>query len=604
MKTDITRKDEEKFLKIKIAQNSIFDTALSFDELIEAIGKGDLSLEVSDDDGTKIIDDTSIEEIKKVVPCLLKIVDKPRSFIKSLEEKVPVETAKRINHKAIAKLSQDSNDWYARTLLAVKPKNIVSDINEETIDLYENRFICSLIDRISKLFAQARQFYQDQLKTLDDNSVINAINKEYQYSTDSFKFYNKISKNMYAYHEDSAYRNKVEEELESIKNVEKKIRLLKRSDFYRWLHKKRKVVDPIQKTNILMFEYNYNQAYKLWKFLNQNNQDEKLDLDVEFEEGELEEYYKLYCLSCVFAVLHDLNFEETSKGKIRFDRDNRTLITGTLIFERDNKKFKLTCNEDYIKCTLAIDGNKTSEEFYFYPKFIDFELMNRSKVDVYTEKLLNSLVVKEKNSLIRGKYALVSINMNRCSEDNTYSNKVYRRFYGFGNNFSPDESKNDLDNWGDYKTGISIISPVQLRSNFIKLEKIFNYYLLKNTDFNKTLSECPLCGGKNIRRNDVMNYTCHDCNHNMSVTFCNDCDPEHKKPIVWVKYIDEHFLENQDVVKGLSEMSTYYKLSKIETIMGEKATTAFELEKENSGWKLKTICPYCGIKLGDKKNEI
>ena len=70
-----------------------------------------------------------------------------------------------------------------------------------------------------------------------------------------------------------------------------------------------------------------------------------------------------------------------------------------------------------------------------------------------------------------------------------------------------------------------------------------------------------------------------------------------------IKYINEKFLENDEVVKGLSDMSTYYKLSKIETIMGEKATTAFELEKEVSGWKLKTICPYCGIKLGDKSES-
>ena len=142
MKTDITRRDEEKFLKLKIAENSIFDAALSFDEIIDSISVGNLSLEVSDDDGTKIIDDSSIKEIKKIIPRLLEIVDKPRAFSKSLEKKVPVETAKRINHKAIAKLSQDSNDWYARTVLSVKPKNIVSDINEETIDLYENRFIC------------------------------------------------------------------------------------------------------------------------------------------------------------------------------------------------------------------------------------------------------------------------------------------------------------------------------------------------------------------------------------------------------------------------------------------------------------------------------
>ena len=214
MKTDITRKDEGKFLKFKIAENSVFDSALTFDDLISAIGDGKLPLEVSDDDGSRVIDDSSIEEIKKVIPCLLKIVDKPRSFIRSFEEKVPVETAKRINHKAIAKLSQDCNDWYARTLLAVKPKNIVSDINEETIDLYENRFICSLIDRISKLLAQARLFYQDQIKTLDDNSAINVINREYQYNTESFKFYNKISNKLYSNHGESDYRKKVDTELD------------------------------------------------------------------------------------------------------------------------------------------------------------------------------------------------------------------------------------------------------------------------------------------------------------------------------------------------------------------------------------------------------
>lgn len=50
-------------------------------------------------------------------------------------------------------------------------------------------------------------------------------------------------------------------------------------------------------------------------------------------------------------------------------------------------------------------------------------------------------------------------------------------------------------------------------------------------------------------------------------------------------------------------MKTYDKLSKIEMIMGEKATTAFELEKETANWKPKTICTYCVIKLGDKKEE-
>ena len=172
-----------------------------------------------------------------------------------------------------------------------------------------------------------------------------------------------------------------------------------------------------------------------------------------------------------------------------------------------------------------------------------------------------------------------------------------------GNNFSPDESKENLEKWGGYKTGILIISPVQLRSNFLRIEKIFNYYLLKHTDFENKLSICPLCGSKNIRQNDSMNYTCHDCAHNISVTYCNHCDPKHEKPIVWVKYINDKFLEHQEVVNGLSNMSLHYRLSKLEMIMGERATTAFELEEEKTGWKLKTICPYCGVVLGDQEER-
>lgn len=45
-------------------------------------------------------------------------------------------------------------------------------------------------------------------------------------------------------------------------------------------------------------------------------------------------------------------------------------------------------------------------------------------------------------------------------------------------------------------------------------------------------------------------------------------------------------------------MKTYDKLSKIEMIMGEKATTAFELEKETANWKLKNHLLLLCDKIG------
>ena len=68
-----------------------------------------------------------------------------------------------------------------------------------------------------------------------------------------------------------------------------------------------------------------------------------------------------------------------------------------------------------------------------------------------------------------------------------------------------------------------------------------------------------------------------------------------------MKYTDDNFLQNETIVRGVSEKSPYYRMGKIETIMGEHATTSFEFEYDVDRWKLKTICPHCGIKLGDSK---
>lgn len=600
MKTEITRRDEEKFLKLKIADNAVFSEPLDFNEIINLISKGKLPLQVSDDDGTEVLNDEQFKEIKRVVPFLLKIIDKPRSFIKSLEEKVPVETAKRINHKAISKLSQDSNDWYARTILAVKPKNVIADINEETIDLYENRFICSLTDRISKLVATRRQYYQDALKTIDDNNAIWAIERDY-HTTASFQFFNKITKNTNHNQDDASFRDKLVEELKSIDEVEKKIRIIKRSEFYRVLRKKKKVVDPIQKTNILMFEFNYNQAYKLWKYLNQVHEEDRLEDSVEIIEEELNGYYELYCLICIFSALHDIGFKETTKTKIEY-ADRTIVLDGELFFVKGNDNLKLWLTKGEIHLAYNYDTQRNKwDEFAFCPDFSNFEELNRSQINEFTENLLNNLVVTEKFSSISSKYALVSLNMNRCSEENTLADKVYRRFYGIGSNFSPEESPEKLSKWGDYKTGIAIITPVKLRDNFLRIERIINYHLIKHVDLKSSLSNCPLCGGIHLVASGNQNYLCHDCHHNISLTYCNNCDPKKKKPIIWVKYNDDKFLQREDVVRGdFANNKIYDKMSKIEIIMGEKATTSFELAKDKTGWKLKTLCPRCGLRLGDK----
>lgn len=61
-----------------------------------------------------------------------------------------------------------------------------------------------------------------------------------------------------------------------------------------------------------------------------------------------------------------------------------------------------------------------------------------------------------------------------------------------------------------------------------------------------------------------------------------------KRHILWVKYNDDKFLQRDDVVKGdFMNNKIYDQMSKIEIVMGERATTSFDLVKDATGWKLK-----------------
>jgi hypothetical protein len=163
------------------------------------------------------------------------------------------------------------------------------------------------------------------------------MEKDY-HTTSSFPFFNKLNKNSVNFISDNSFREKLQIELDKTIEVEKKIRLIKRSEFYRVLHKKRKVTDPIQKTNILMFEFNYNQAYKLWKLLNQYHEENKLDTDIEVDEKDLNGYYYLYCFVSILSALHDLGFTETTQNRIAYKDYRLKIDNNSLEFVRAMEK--------------------------------------------------------------------------------------------------------------------------------------------------------------------------------------------------------------------------------------------------------------------------
>lgn len=605
MKTEVTRIDEEIFLNNRIAGSELFSggKTATGSQIIDAIRNKKIPLQVSEEDGTEIISDSDFEEIRKAIPWLFKIVQKPRSFIRSYEEKVPVETAKRINFKAIAKLGRDSNDWYDRTILTVKPKNIVSDVSEETYDIYENRFIVSLIDRVSKEIAATRIHVTNQINALGQSQRQIIIDNMFVFNKFSFGELAKLETGQFK-EEDTSFAKKLKDRLADVEEAESKLSSLRSTPLYKELRKTRRVKSPIQKTNILTFDYAYNQAYKLWLYLDKHHHDKDIEKDLDASKDEIQSYYSAYCFLCVLFSLIDLKFKIKEDAHIGFS-SGKFASSNRLILEREKTQDKVSLEmRGDIICVGYLYNQKFNKWDYvcFYPDYTNFEGVGKAKVDEITTQLLDKCAENDK---CRTSIALLSLNLARCSENNRYGTKLYRRFFSYGNDFDESEEKEILDGCSDYKVGIAIVTCSDIRNNLLKIEKSINQLIIRHKVLDaKELSSCPICGSTNIKKENDGSYVCHDCQHFISINYCSNCDPEHKHPIVWVKYQNDKFLDDKSFVEGdgnipgLNDSPVYEQEKQIESLMGEFATTAFRLEKENDNWKLKTVCPRCGVELG------
>src|SRR5574344_1306453 len=113
----------------------------------------------------QVIRDTSwIEMIEETIPYLDNIVRNPRKFIVQEEDVIPIEKTKKITQESIKHLAKHTSliqDVDKDGL--VQPLKLLNVYREETVDLYENRFIFSLLTNL-------KNFLNEQLAK-DDGSL-------------------------------------------------------------------------------------------------------------------------------------------------------------------------------------------------------------------------------------------------------------------------------------------------------------------------------------------------------------------------------------------------------------------------------------------------
>ena len=120
-----------------------------FEQARMLIGAADTEASLKQRTVRKSIDTEWIAHVEAALPALDLIVRNPTVTIEDEEEVVPVELTRRISEKSIKHLAQHTNLILKMEGEEVTPSRILNVFHEESYLTYENKFINTLLVRLS-----------------------------------------------------------------------------------------------------------------------------------------------------------------------------------------------------------------------------------------------------------------------------------------------------------------------------------------------------------------------------------------------------------------------------------------------------------------------
>lgn len=234
-----------------------------FQYLFEMIQAGDNTLEQKNRILHKVVDERWLTVVEEGIEAIFNIVDKPRRFITTSEEVVPVALAKKITADSVRHLSQNTQFITTNEAGEIMPTRILNVTTEESYDLYENRFVYHLIQRLFS-FVDKRT---DVIFWSTGDETCNVMRMESKvddaYEEISYKVEMTIKNRQSLVEND----NDNMDIFKRIDRVRRMSRTLRSSSFCEIMNGCAKVHSPIQRTNLMMKDPDYRKCYQLWQFI-------------------------------------------------------------------------------------------------------------------------------------------------------------------------------------------------------------------------------------------------------------------------------------------------------------------------------------------------
>ena len=234
-----------------------------FRYLFELAQASETTIDQQREELVKVVDEEWISVIEDSLDAINNVIEKPRRFITTEQEVVPVSLAKKISADSVRHLSQNTQFLAPSDDGGVHPTKILNVSMAETYDLYENRFVYHLIQRLLT--------FVDKRTDVIFWSTGNEVRNRFAMHSKIGDAYEEIEYNVEMTVKDR--QNFAENDADNmdtfmrIDRVRRLVMALRGSSFCQLMKGCSVVRSPIQRTNLIMKDPNYRKCFQLWQFM-------------------------------------------------------------------------------------------------------------------------------------------------------------------------------------------------------------------------------------------------------------------------------------------------------------------------------------------------
>ena len=316
---------------------NVLDGEDFYEQFKKRVDKGSSTVKLAK---KRLIQDISIDwidTIEEILPNLDTIVRNPRKFIVQEEDIVDVSLARSISTESVKYLAQHTN-MISKVDKdgSVTPSKILNITKEESFEIYENRFIYTLLlklkDFVTMRYDKIKRATATQdVLDLEIESRFNLPSKKVTYRTEYLA--------QLSFDEVMRLDPDTLTKIERVAKIDRIITDFLSSSFAKSMRNSAPVRPPIMRTNVILKEPNFKKALTLWQFIETYNQtagfstSDEVD-DIPVENSDTERIRNMVTLNTMlFESIYD-QFETDMDMEDKEFAD--FLRVGDMDFQKDN----------------------------------------------------------------------------------------------------------------------------------------------------------------------------------------------------------------------------------------------------------------------------